>query len=199
MRTSSARQKMSGDGSLGLWQNLGLFPAFNLPFIYVYTYTDYNMCTVASRRENKNVPSRAIEKKSRTVTSRRGRNYIPSNLVVKYCMHRPVPSSKKIYTVPSRHYNFCLPSRPVVTMFTYLPVPSWQFIFTVPSRHETKVHCTVPSRPVTEIHTHRPVPSPPGNYNFHVFTVPARPVFIFFPAKRIKTVHRPVYYRPLKA
>ena len=58
--------------------------------------------------------------------------------------------------------------------------------------------CTVPSRPVEKVYTHRPVPSHPGNYNFHYFAVPSRPVFIFFPSNKSKQ-YRPVPSRILPA
>ena len=76
------------------------------------------------RRENKNVPSRAVEKKKSTVPSHREKSYIPSRPIVKNYIHRPVSSSKILYTAPSRRDNFYLPSRPVVTIFIYRPVPS---------------------------------------------------------------------------
>ena len=141
------------------------------------------MRPVPSRRKSKNVPPVPPKKKS-TVTSRRGRNYIPSRPVVKNCMHRPVPSSKKKKPVPCRRDKFNLPSRPVM---------------------KQKVICTVPSRPVEKIHTHRPVPSHPGNHNFHCFTVPSRPVssrLQFFSRQTCQNSTVPSrleYYQPWKA
>ena len=136
------------------------------------------MRPVPSRRKSKNVPPVPPKKKS-TVTSRRGRNYIPSRPVVKNCMHRPVPASKKKKPVPCRRDKFNLPSRPVM---------------------KQKVICTVPSRPVEKIHTHRPVPSHPGNHNFHCFTVPSClvPSSIFFPSNMSKQ-YRPAPSRILPA
>ena len=118
-------------------------------------------------------------KTMRTVTSRRGRNYVSSGPVVKPFMRRPVPSSKKN-----------IPSRPVVTVPIFRPVPSRRHNFYLPSRPvmKWKRHCAVPSRPVKKTHTHRLVPSHPGNNIFHFFPIPARPVFIFFLAKHVKII-----------
>ena len=144
-----------------------------------------NMRTVSSRRENKMYRPCRRKKKKSIVPSRRARNYIPPCPVVKNYMHRLVPLSKIyiyrpvlswqfLFNVQSRRDNFCLPSRPVM---------------------KQKGRCTtvVSSRPVEKIHTHRPAASHPGNYNFHYFAVPSRPVFTFFPVKHVKTVpSRPV-------
>ena len=132
------------------------------------------MRPVPSRRKSKNVPPVPPKKKS-TVTSRRGRNYIPSRPVVKNCMHRPVPSSKKKN-----------PSRAVVTNLIYRLVPSWNkkwFLLyrPVPSRKFTP---TAPSRPIQATIIFIVLPSRP---------VLSRPVFNFFPVKHVKTVpSRPV-------
>ena len=77
-------------------------------------------------------------KTMRTVTSRRGRNYVSSGPVVKPFMRRPVPSSKKN-----------IPSRPVVTVPIFRPVPSRRHNFYLPSRPvmKWKRHCAVPSVP----------------------------------------------------
>ena len=113
---------------------------------------------------------------------------------------RPVPSWKQKYTAPCRrekrkYRQFLLwwkklytvrfhpeklwpPSRPVEVKSIYRPVPSWQLYF--------------PSRPVVTIFNHRPVPS--WNEKVIVLYRPvpsrkftARPVFIFVPAKHVKT------------
>ena len=85
-------------------------------------------------------------------------------------MYRPFLSRKKSHTVRSRREKLYSPSRPVMTTLIYRPVPSIN----------KKV-----------IALYRPVPSHPGNYNFHYFPVPNRRVFIFFPAKYVKTVLPP--------
>ena len=105
------------------------------------------------------------------------------------CVSRPVEKNK--CTVPSRREKLCAPSRHVERKNMYRPVPSWQVLFTVASRHEKKVYCTVPPRPVEKFHTHRPFPSHPRT--IIVIILSSRPVFNFFPAKRVKTVpSRPV-------
>ena len=65
------------------------------------------MLTVPSRRENKNLPSRAVEKKKyRPFPSWKKLYTVPFRPVVKNYVHRPVPSSKNMYTVSSRRDNF---------------------------------------------------------------------------------------------
>ena len=104
---------------------------------------------------------------------------VPSRLVVKPKMYRPVPSGKKV------------PSRPVVEESTYRPVPSWKIICTVPSRPKKK---NKRSRPVVTFFIYRPVPSRRDN-----LYLPFRPIvtiFIYRPVpswnKKVIVLYRPV-------
>ena len=135
------------------------------------------MRTVPSRRENKNVPPVPSKKKS-NVSSRRGRNYLPSRPVVKKYMHRPVPSRQFLFTVPSRRDIFYLPSRPIM-------------------KKKRSLHCTVPSRREISHPPSRPVPS--RQLHFHFFTISSRPILSFFSGQtcqRGTVPSRLEYYQP---
>ena len=133
-------------------------------------------CTVPSRRENKNVPSRAVEKKKYRLFPSSKKKKTPCRPVLKIILY-------EVRTILSRRAKNYIPSRPVVTIFIYRSVPSWnkkvivlyrsvpsgKFTPTVPSRllQASLIFIILPSRPVPSSFffppnmskQYRPVPS----------------------------------------
>ena len=147
------------------------------------------MRTVPSRRENNNVPSRAVEKK-----------------VAPWI---PAVDELIVYTVRSCREIYMHRLRPVEQKYIYIcrPVPSWQFLSTIPSSRDI---CYLPSRPMIKQKGHWSVPSRPRQGISHppsrpiqattISTfLPSRPVtFVFFPPLNMSKHYRPVCCQPWK-